>query len=100
PETDKDLISTKFFEIIYTETPILYIGEEGDVAKFIRETCVGVHILPANIETELPKYLSGNVPFEHGYFDVSQYSFYTVTKNFLKTIENFKSESRFKNTSK
>lgn len=100
PESDKDLISTKFFEIIYAETPILYIGEEGDVAKFIREKRVGVHILPENIEKELPKYLSGNVPFEHGYFDVSQYSFYNVTMNFLKAIENFKSDSHPKNTSK
>lgn len=90
PESDKDLISTKFFEIIYAGTPILYIGEEGDVARFIREKRVGVHILPANIQKELPKYLNGNVPCEHGYFDVSQYSFYTVTKNFVQVLENLK----------
>lgn len=90
PETDKDLISTKFFEIIYAGTPILYIGEEGDVGRFVRENRVGVHILPANIEKELPKYLNGNVPFEPGYFDVSQYSFHTVTENFLKALANRK----------
>lgn len=90
PETDKDLISTKFFEIIYAGTPILYIGEEGDVGRFIRENRVGVHILPANIEKELPDYLNGNVPFQRGYFDVSQYSFHTVTENFLKALANRK----------
>jgi hypothetical protein len=89
PETDKDLVSTKFFEIIYSCTPVIYIGEEGDVAKFIRKARAGVHILPANIETELPKYLSGNVPFEQGHFDVSQYSFKTVTENFILAIKIF-----------
>lgn len=88
PVTDKDLISTKFFEIIYTGTPILYIGEEGEVGKFVRDNRVGVHILPENIEKELPKYLDGNVPFEKGYFDVSQYTFQNVTSEFVKAVEN------------
>lgn len=87
PTTDKDLVSTKFFEIVYSETPILYIGEEGEVAKFIRENRLGIHILPENMKTELPKYLNGYVPFQPGYFDVSQYSFSSVTDAFLKAIQ-------------
>jgi glycosyltransferase involved in cell wall biosynthesis len=86
PPADKDLISTKFFEIIYSETPILYIGEEGEIAKFVRENKLGVHILPTMMEEELPKYLSGNVPFEKGYFDVSRYTFKSVTQNFLSNL--------------
>lgn len=93
PRTDKDLISTKFFEIIYTQTPIVYIGEEGDVGKFIRENRLGVHILPENMKRDLPKYLGGNVPFESDYFDVSQYTFSTVTDNFLIALKNFKSRN-------
>lgn len=90
PKTDKDLISTKFFEIIYTQTPIVYIGEEGDVGRFIRENRVGVHILPENMKNELPKYLNGNVPFEKDYFDVLQYTFSSVTDKFLIALKNFK----------
>lgn len=90
PITDKDLISTKFFEIIYTQTPILYIGEEGDVAKFIREKRLGVHILPENMARDLPQYLNGNVPFDVGYFDVTQYTFSTVTEKFLIALKDFK----------
>ncbi len=90
PETDKDLISTKFFEIIYTGTPILYIGEEGDVGRFITENRIGIHILPKNIERDFPKYLGGNVPFENGYFNVMQYTFSNVTENFLRELPNFK----------
>lgn len=91
PETDIDIISTKFFEIIYTNTPILYIGEEGDVGKFIRNNRLGVHILPKNMEKELPQYLDGKVPFQPGYFDIRQYTFDKVTDNFVKAIESLKS---------
>ncbi|MDO8998169.1 MAG: glycosyltransferase [Bacteroidota bacterium] len=90
PVSDKDLISTKFFEIIYTQTPIVYVGEEGDVGRFIRENRVGVHILPENMERDLPKYLNGNVPFENGYFDVSQYTFSSVTEKFLVALNDFR----------
>ena len=90
PNTDKDLISTKFFEIIYTQTPIVYIGDEGDVGKFIRDNRLGVHILPENMKRDLPKYLSGNVPFEKDYFDVTQYTFSSVTEKFLLALKDFK----------
>jgi hypothetical protein len=86
PETDKDIISTKFFEIMYSGTPILYIGEEGEVGKFIRENRAGVHILPQNMETELPQYLNGEIPFEKDYFDVKKYSFPVVTKKFVEDL--------------
>ncbi len=87
PETDKDLISTKFFEIIYTETPILYIGEDGEVGKFITNNHLGVHILPKNIEVELPKYLNGKVPFIKGFFDVSNFTFLQVTRKFIEDLK-------------
>lgn len=87
PRADKDLVSTKFFEIIYTKTPIIYIGEEGDVGKFVRENKIGVHILPEHMERELPKYLTGNIPHDFNYFDVTRYTFSSVTGNLLKAID-------------
>jgi hypothetical protein len=98
PASDKDIISTKFYEIIYSNTPILYIGEEGELGRFIRESRVGVHILPENIELELPKYLNGHVPFEKGYFDISQYSFDNVTKFFLKILNDDAASKFMKST--
>ncbi|MBS1938710.1 MAG: hypothetical protein JSS84_12965 [Bacteroidetes bacterium] len=86
PPADKDLVSTKFFEIIHSKTPILYIGEEGEVGKFIRKSRAGIHILPENIERDLPQYLNGKVPFEEGFFDVSQYTFSSVTEKFVSEI--------------
>lgn len=90
PIMDKDLVSTKFFEIVYTRTPILYVGEEGDVGKFIRDNRLGIHILPENMERDLPKYLSGDIPVENGYFDVTNYTFSSVTENFLIALKHFK----------
>jgi glycosyltransferase involved in cell wall biosynthesis len=87
PVSDKDLISTKFFEIIYSQTPIVYVGEEGEVSKFIKENRLGVHILPEHMDRDLPTYLNGNVPFESGYFDVMQYTFSVVTEKFLSALK-------------
>ncbi|NRA39064.1 MAG: hypothetical protein HRU15_13050 [Planctomycetes bacterium] len=87
-DSNKDFISTKFYEIIYLSIPILYIGAEGAVSNFIKDNRVGIHILPENIEKELPQYLNGNVPFEKGYFNVDQYSFPIVTDNFIQVLEN------------
>jgi glycosyltransferase involved in cell wall biosynthesis len=85
-ESQKDLISTKFYEIIYTQTPIIFIGAEGAVGKFIRESRIGVHILPENMEKELPKYFDQSVPFEKDYLDVRKYSFPVVTENFVEYL--------------
>ncbi|MEZ4937853.1 MAG: glycosyltransferase [Crocinitomicaceae bacterium] len=87
PESDKDLISTKFFEIIYLETPIIIVVEEGAVGKFIRENQLGVHILPKDIEKEFPKYLDGTVPFNKGIFDVSRFEYSKVTDLLIQSCE-------------
>ena len=88
PIADKDLVSTKFFEIINIGIPILYIGEEGEVSKFIVSNKCGAHILPKNIESEMPKYLNGDVPYQKNYFDVSQFTFDKVSHKFYKELKN------------
>jgi len=89
PESERDLISTKFYEIVYSGTPILYIGADGLVADFITGNKLGVHVHPDRMEEELPQYLNGDIPFEPGYFDVSRYSFAKVTQAFLERISQF-----------
>ncbi len=90
PRADKDLVSTKFFEIIYSQTPIVYIGEEGEVGKFVRENRLGVHILPENMERDLPKYLNGQVPNEIGKFNLARYTFSSVTEKFIADLRDFR----------
>jgi glycosyltransferase involved in cell wall biosynthesis len=86
PESEKDLISTKFYEIIFTKTPIIYVGEEGAVSKFIIDNKVGVHIRPEDIEFELPKYINGEIKVDFTFFDVGQYSFPIVTQAFAERL--------------
>lgn len=97
PESDKDQVSTKFFEIINTRTPIIYIGEAGELGDFITNNHLGVHILPNAIRTEIPKYINGEIPFKPDYFDVSQFSFPAVTSEFLKVLSRVKKSAATRN---
>lgn len=87
PMDKKDFISTKFYEIIYTQTPIIYIGETGALSDFIQENKVGVHILPEDMENKLPQYLAEEVPHEPGFFDIQKYTFSSVTDNFINKVK-------------
>lgn len=93
PESDKDFISTKFFEIIYAKTPVIFIGKKGEISEFIKQNKLGVHISPENIENELPAYLSGDLKFEGHSFDINQYSFSKVTRRFLEKIDSIRQNS-------
>ncbi len=44
PEYAKDYISTKFYEILYSKTPIIYISQKGITSQFIEETKSGIFI--------------------------------------------------------
>ncbi len=93
PPQEKDLISTKFFEIIFTKTPIIYIGPEGEVGKFIRENKLGVHILPEAIEQAMPKFLKESIKFLPWSFDVTKFTFSSVTDDFIKKIKALRAQS-------
>jgi hypothetical protein len=38
------------------------------------------------METELPQFLNGDIPFEKDYFDVKKYSFPVVTRKFVEDL--------------
>jgi hypothetical protein len=44
PEYAKDYISTKFYEILYSKTPIIYISQKGITSQFIEETKSGIFL--------------------------------------------------------
>ncbi|MFL5763731.1 MAG: glycosyltransferase [Bacteroidia bacterium] len=68
-EKYKDYISTKFYEIIYLNRFIIYIGPEGKVSEFIRENNLGIAIShEEEIEPALVSLLSDvkkSVPYPH-----------------------------------
>jgi glycosyltransferase involved in cell wall biosynthesis len=86
PERYKDFISTKFYEVVYTGTPFVYIGYPGEVSRFITENRLGVHILPEEMRERLPAFLNGDIPFEPGFFPIEKYSFPVVTQEFLQAL--------------
>jgi hypothetical protein len=44
PEYAKDYISTKFYEILYSKTPIIYLSQRGITSQFIEETKSGIFV--------------------------------------------------------
>ncbi|MEZ4800865.1 MAG: hypothetical protein R2809_14035 [Flavobacteriales bacterium] len=78
PPYGKDNISTKFYEIAYSGTPILYIGEKGETSNFVTESQLGIYLEPSAVFERLSK-------FDFNYthqptLDVSNYSFEMLTK--------------------
>jgi len=84
----KDLIATKFYEIIALRIPILYIGFDGIVADFIIQNKLGIYIHSNDISSALPNVLSGKVKCDYNFnFDVSKFSFQFISKKFIEKVE-------------
>jgi len=88
PDEVKDFITTKFYEIIQCRTPIIYIGVEGDVSKFITSNNLGVHIKPEDIKRQLLEIISSKFVGDHNTkFPIEQYSFKSVTETLLEYLK-------------
>jgi len=62
PDQYKDIISTKFYEVIRLGIPIIYIGNAGKVSEFITDNNIGLHILPSEINTKFAWVLNNKTP--------------------------------------
>ena len=83
PHRVKDYISTKFYEIIYSKTPILYVGNKGQVSHFITSEKLGVYIAPNNISDS---FKAEFIFYPYKYnpkIDIEMYSFEQLTKNLI-----------------
>lgn len=49
----KDVVSTKFMELMYLTNNVLYIGEEGEISRFIETNEMGVNVDIQNINKSL-----------------------------------------------
>jgi hypothetical protein len=85
PQFAKDYISTKFYEILYSKTPIIYIAEKGLTSEFIEETKSGVFL---NIEQICEFFKSDgmvkNFKYEE-YKDINKFELNYLTENSLIT---------------
>lgn len=90
PDEVKDFITTKFYEIIYCKTPIIFIGAKGKVSEFIESNKLGIHIEPANLAIELSTIIKnkGIVDLNYNFdFEVEKYSFDSITDSLIKMVD-------------
>lgn len=83
PMYGKDNISTKFYELIYSKTPIIYIGEPGDTKSFILNHKLGMCISPDNI---YPFLMNTKINPNYNYnpnFDTEAFSFEKITQKLI-----------------
>lgn len=87
PEYGKDNVSTKFYEIIYSQTPIILISKTGLASAFILQNKLGFHAEPGTIGILLNEiYLLKDQWGYHSSFDVSPYSLSTIADKIAKML--------------
>lgn len=89
PAYNKENISTKFYEIIYSRTPILLISDKGEATDFVTKNKLGKSVTPGEeIEFLTAVKTSEIISDYNNTYDVSQFSLKTVTKRIINLIEN------------
>jgi glycosyltransferase involved in cell wall biosynthesis len=83
PDNAKDYITTKIYEIVHAQRPIIYIGKKGELWNFISENKLGVCYDPSEIIGNFLSDAMKKVSAMEVTFDVSKYDFKTLTEQLL-----------------
>ncbi len=89
PDDVKDFLSSKFYEIIFCKTPIIFVGSSGLVSNFIVENNLGIHIFPTEIESTLGNILKSGLIKNFNYnqnFNVDNFSFLRISNSLHKLL--------------
>ena len=88
PDYGKNNVSTKFFEIIYTKTPIIIFSNKGYAGQFIESNRLGIFIDPNNFEERmLDLYTNRNFKFNDE-FDISEYALNNIARKISNLFVN------------
>ncbi len=80
PDYAKDFITTKIYEIIYSQTPIILIANPGKLSNFILDNNLGLWISPSNLNDGMESLLDINPQrFKLQQFPIHNYSFPSIT---------------------
>ncbi len=83
----KDDLVTKVYEIVYSKTPIIYVGDSGLLSEFLTKNHCGLYFNPAHVSEDLThEFLNSNIHFE-GFAGIEEYSFEKLTDYFLEKVE-------------
>lgn len=87
-EPYKDFISTKFYELFYLKLPLLYIGPEGEVSRFIQKYNIGEWLPPEKLETDFFTTMQKTVAKTYSAsFDRNVYSMEHVSEQLIALLE-------------
>lgn len=88
PDYGKDNVSTKFYEIIYSRTPIFLVSEPGLGPDFVVKNNLGYHATAGNIQKVLTTMLSQKSTFKYNAtYDLSGFSLEKITEGISILIE-------------
>lgn len=88
PDNAIDYITTKIYEIVYSKTPILYIGKKGQLWEFIEKNQLGACIAPNQLSSQTLREAMGELENLKCTYDVSGYSYVALTKQLINMIKN------------
>lgn len=87
-ENRKNFFSTKFFELVACQRPILYFGPEGEVSNFILKNKLGFHIMEENLKEMsgllIDNLVSKKIPAQ---YDLTKHTFDYESKRLANLIE-------------
>jgi hypothetical protein len=87
PAYNKNNISTKFYEIIYSRTPIVMLGDYGLGAEFVVSNNLGIFADLATADFEFEKIVKGQSQLKYNYdFNVDNYTLRNVTLQIIKIL--------------
>ena len=76
----QDFITTKIYEIIYSQTPIILVAKPGKLSNFILDNNLGLWISPSNLKDGMESLLDINPQrFKLNQFPIHNYSFSSIT---------------------
>jgi len=86
PDYAADFVTTKFYEIIYSRTPIVCIVKEGELSRFIMDHGVGLHCSPEQLRAMFPSLVEQSRSLRPS-MDVMPFSFERVTQQLITCLK-------------
>jgi hypothetical protein len=88
PPYNKNNISTKFYEIIQSHTPLFLVSENGKGPQFIEENKLGICSALDKLPEKMKELISnGGKTDYNNTFDVSEFSLHNVTLKILELLK-------------
>lgn len=87
PEFTKNHLSTKYYEVIHSRTPILVLGKEGDVSDYVTRNLLGVYYSNENLVNGLKDTVESYTEMAYDFaFDVQSKEYPAVTDDLINDI--------------